>query len=118
METWIKHLNSPLVLIGFAIFIFAEFIKFLLKNNIIKFNQVNSAKLINNGLNYLFILALVSMAFGFFSQFLQATIENNKQPLKENIKKESSGNTIENSTITGSVVQIGGNLNNNKSTEK
>ncbi len=68
MENWIEHLNNPLVLIGFMAFIFAGFIKLLLKNNIIKFNQANSVKLINKSLNLVFVLALVGMVSGFLSQ--------------------------------------------------
>jgi hypothetical protein len=68
METWITHLGSPLVLIGFMLFIVAGLIKLLLKNNIIKVNQANSAKLISKSLNLVFILAFTGMIFGFFSQ--------------------------------------------------
>ena len=124
MKTWIEHLNSPLVLIGFILFIFAGLIKLLLKNNIIPFNQANSAKLINKSLNYVFILALAGMVFGFFSQ--KEVLEAVKNPpsnpqaasnpatekAKSEEKKEKSGNTIEGSTITNSVInQAVGDIN-------
>lgn len=123
METWIEHLNSPLVLIAFMLFVFAGVIKLLLKNNIIKVNQVNSAQLINKVLNYLFILALAGMVFGFFSQkeVLQVaidksenkTLENNKTESKQQTveKESSSSNTISGSTINNSKVnQAGGDI--------
>jgi glucan phosphoethanolaminetransferase (alkaline phosphatase superfamily) len=66
MKAFIEHLNNPLVLIGFMIFIFSGFIKIFLKNNTI--HNKESSKIINKYLNYVFILALAGMAFGFFSQ--------------------------------------------------
>jgi DNA integrity scanning protein DisA with diadenylate cyclase activity len=106
METWIEHLNSPLVLIAFMLFVFAGVIKLLLKNNVIKVNQVNSAKLINKSLNYVFILALVGMIFGFFSQekVLQAipktepkitTPEKPPTQIKQMTKGDNSSAVIE-----------------------
>lgn len=106
METWIEHLNSPLVLIAFMLFVFAGVIKLLLKNNVIKVNQVNSAQLLNKSLNYLFILALAGMVFGFFSQkeVLQAipkaetkivAPEKNLTQIKQITKGDNSGAVIE-----------------------
>lgn len=106
METWIEHLNSPLVLIAFMLFVFAGVIKLLLKNNVIKVNQVNSAQLINKSLNYLFILALLGMIFGFFSQemVLQkrpeaetkiTAPEKNLTQIKQITKGENSSAVIE-----------------------
>lgn len=99
MDTWIENLKNPLVLIGFMTFVFAGFIKLLLKNNIIKFNQANSAELVNKGLIFLFVLALVGMIFGFFSQkeVLQtiddkAKQEDNAVKLPTTIKQATQGN--------------------------
>lgn len=106
MDKWIEHLNSPLVLIGFMLFVVAGLIKLLLKNNLIKVNQVNSAKLISKSLNLVFILALAGMIFGFFSQkdVLQAlpkaepkitTPEKPPTQIKQATTGDNSGATIE-----------------------
>lgn len=109
MNTWIEHLSSPLVLIAFMLFIVASVIKFMLKNNIIKVNQANSAKLLNKSLNYVFMLALIGMAFGFFSQ--KDVLEVVKNPPSNNTPSQSS-NTLNHSTITNSTVnQAGGDIN-------
>lgn len=60
METWIEHLNSPLVLIAFMLFVFAGLIT--------KINQIKSTKLKYTFLILMFILTLMGMFFGFFSQ--------------------------------------------------
>ena len=108
MNTWIEHLNSPLVLIAFMLFVVAGVIKFMLKTNIIKVNQANSAKLLNKSLNYVFVLALIGMVFGFFSQ--KDVLDVVKNPPSNNNPTPSS-NTINHSTITNSTVnQAGGNI--------
>jgi Na+/proline symporter len=109
MNTWIEHLNSPLVLIAFMLFVVAGVIKFMLKTNIIKVTQANSAKLLNKSLNYVFMLALIGMVFGFFSQPEVLNVVKNP-PINNNPK--SSSNTLNNSTITNSTVnQAGGDIN-------
>ena len=111
METWIENLNNPFVLIGFMTFIFTGSIKLLLKNNIIKFNQTNSAKLLNKSLNFSFILALAGMLSGFFSQKEVLQIIDNKNKLeiktiklqaniKQNTKGDNSAATIEKIDLT------------------
>jgi len=108
MNTWIEHLNSPLVLIAFMLFIVASVIKFMLKTNIIKVNQANSAKLLNKSLNYVFGLALIGMVFGFFSQ--PEVLDVVKNPPSNNNPKSSS-NTMSHTTIDHSTVnQAGGNI--------
>ncbi|MCX7069333.1 MAG: hypothetical protein NTW85_16825 [Methylococcales bacterium] len=102
MNTWIEHLNSPLVLIAFMLFVVAGVIKFMLKTNIIPVNQANSAKLLNKSLNYVFILALIAMVFGFFSQ--PAVLDVVKKPPSNNNSK-SSTNTLTNSVVGVSVTR-------------
>lgn len=116
MDKWIEQLNSPLVLIAFMLFVVAGLIKLLLKNNVIKVNQVNSAKLISKSLNYLFILALAGMAFGFFSQkeVLQKIPEAETKKstptkpltqIKQITKGDNSSATIEKMDLTNKNVE-------------
>jgi uncharacterized protein YacL len=116
METWVENINNPLVLIGFMLFVFAGVLKVLLKNNIIKVNQVNSAQLIHKVLNYAFILALVGMTYGFFSQ--KQVIDVVKPQTNSEKTNSSSSNSIENSKITGSTVNQAGHDVINKTEDK
>lgn len=70
METWIENLHIPSVLIAFLILTFIGFIKWLLKKNILSFDQVDSAKFFDKSLNFVFCLILMGVFFGFFSQVL------------------------------------------------
>lgn len=69
---WIEHLQNPLVLIGFVLFLFAGLFK-LIKTE--KITGKASAALFNKGMNYLFILAIVIVIAGFALSFYQTHTE-------------------------------------------
>lgn len=77
MNMWIEHLNNPLVLIGFIVFIFSGFIAIFLKKNI-TFDRNILYNIINKYLKYIFILALIGMVLGVFSQSIIKQETNGK----------------------------------------
>lgn len=104
MDAWIKHLDHPLVLVGFMAFLFAGLVKGLVSQKIIKFNQTQSAQLMNKVLNFAFLLAVLGMVVGVFSQ---KSVLPNTPP-----SPAVSGNSISGTTISGSVInQAGGDVN-------
>ncbi len=64
VNNWIEHLQHPLVLAGFGLFVFAGLLKPLFLNNK-KLSGAASERLLRRGINFIFILALLAVISGF-----------------------------------------------------
>ena len=63
MNTWIEHLNHPLVLAGFGLFLFALLLRPLFLNNK-KLTGTATERLLSKGMILVFILALLAIIGG------------------------------------------------------
>lgn len=63
MNNWIEHLQHPLVLAGFGLFIFAMLLRPLFLNNK-KISGAGMERLLRRGINFVFILALLAIIGG------------------------------------------------------
>lgn len=72
---WIEHLNKPLVLAGFTLFVLAGLIK-LFKPE--KLNGAATERLMNRGMLLAFLLGLLIVLFAFADSFLKAQADRQK----------------------------------------
>ncbi len=63
VKDWIEHLQHPLVLAGFGLFIFAVLLRPLFLNNR-TLSGAASERLLRRGINFVFLLALLAMIGG------------------------------------------------------
>ncbi len=78
---WVEHLENPLVLFGFALFVMAGLLKLFRSD---KLSGKGTEKLMDKGLSYAFVIALLVIILGFALSLLD------KAP-KTTVKQESAG---------------------------
>ncbi len=78
---WIAHLENPLVLFGFALFVMAGLLKLFRSD---KLSGKGTERLMDKGLSYAFVIAVLVIILGF------ALSLQDKAP-KTTVKQESNG---------------------------
>ena len=81
--------KEPLVLVGFVIMLFVGLIKALINKDIIRISKAASERLINRGLLYTFIIAIVVAVCGFGLSFIKLSKDGTEKP--DSIVQQTEG---------------------------
>ncbi len=131
VNNWIEHLQHPLVLAGFGLFVFAVLLKPLFLSNK-KLSGAASERLLRRGINFIFILALLAVISGFAlswkatpaaltgggkKQAVSTTVQpvkqlpRNKQDYGVNVPPTSKEEVVEQKDSAGAEKQSGSGVN-------
>lgn len=110
---WIEHLKHPMVLAGFALFIFAMLLKPIFSRFSDQLSETAIERLLHKSITYVFILALVVIAGGIVLSFDPFESESKANTSQNSATKSTNANTVEQHTsgdkspaITGKDVQL------------
>lgn len=108
MAPWIENLKHPLVLFGFVLFLLALILRLL------KFEKLTgkaTERLFTKGLNFVFLLSLMVVFFGFILGYRSPVVGDNTVSPIPPVNTSPSNSTIINQNInigSGTLNQVGG----------
>lgn len=88
---WIEHLKHPLVLFGFALLVLAGLLRLF---NAEKLSAKGTEQLMSKGLLYTFVVAILIIALGFVSSFMQSQANKPQTSISQESKGKNSPNSV------------------------
>ncbi|MBU0656543.1 MAG: hypothetical protein KJ914_15580 [Gammaproteobacteria bacterium] len=100
MDNWIEHLNKPLVLVGFVLFVLAGLVK-LFKSE--KLSGKATERLMDKGMTLAFALGFLIVIFAFADSFMR--VEAGNQPkITQHSEGKQSPNSVAGEAAQGAAV--------------
>lgn len=88
---WIEHLNKPLVLAGFTLFVLAGLVK-LFKSE--KLSGKDTTRLMDKGMTLAFVLGFLLVVLAFASSFMQMEASAPQTAIKQHSEGTQSPNSV------------------------